>query len=82
MRVEHMTFLLHQRDATVLQGVRTRKHSLVGCVECHATQGDGGEFVPVNAPGQFCQSCHSFASVKLDCFECHAARPVGMSHTQ
>ncbi len=23
----------------------------------------------------FCQSCHSYASVKIDCFECHASKP-------
>ncbi len=75
MRREHMTFLLHQRDRTVHEGLRTPKHSLVECLECHTAQDDQGRFVPVNAPGQFCQSCHAYSGVKMDCFECHAAKP-------
>jgi hypothetical protein len=23
----------------------------------------------------FCQSCHTYAAVKLDCFECHTNKP-------
>lgn len=31
--------------------------------------------MPVNSPGQFCASCHRFAAVSLDCFQCHATTP-------
>ncbi len=86
MRKNHMDYLLHQRDLTVHDGIRTRRHSLVGCVQCHAqpsVQADGTasqmEFIAVDAPGQFCQSCHQFTGVKLDCFECHANTPDGMA---
>ncbi len=75
MRKDHMNFLYHQRDKTVYQGIRTRQHSLTGCIDCHAQADNQGRFIAVNAPRQFCQTCHSFASVKLDCFECHAATP-------
>ena len=75
MRRDHMNFLMHQRDATVHQGVRTTKHSLVGCVDCHVQRDTVGQAIPVNAPGQFCQSCHQYAAVELDCFECHATTP-------
>ncbi len=75
MRKNHMDYLLHQRDLTVRNGVRTERYSLVGCVQCHAQKNDHGNFIAVDAPGQFCQSCHDFASVKLDCFECHATKP-------
>ena len=75
MRKNHMDFLLHQRDATVRQGVRTKKHSLKECIDCHVQIDTDGAFIPVNAPAQFCQSCHAFASVKIDCFECHASKP-------
>ena len=75
MRKNHMSFLLHQRDDTVLSGVRNQKHSLVGCIDCHVQTNQQGEFIPVDAPAQFCEVCHSFASVKLDCFECHATTP-------
>ena len=30
----------------------------------------------LNAPGQFCQSCHAYASVHIDCFQCHATTPA------
>lgn len=75
MRKNHMKYLLHQRDETMHKGIRTKKHSLKECVSCHANKDDKGNYIPVNAKGEFCQSCHSYASVKLDCFECHATKP-------
>ena len=81
MRKNHMDFLNHQRDLTVRSGIRTARHSLVGCVECHARQNARGRFIAVDAPGEFCQSCHAFTGVKPDCFECHAAKPAaGVTH--
>ena len=75
MRRDHMNFLMHQRDATVHQGVRTKRHSLTGCIDCHVQRNAQGQTIPVNAPGQFCESCHRYAAVSLDCFECHATTP-------
>lgn len=75
MRKDHMKFLLHQRDETMHKGVRTKKYSLNECINCHANKDDKGNYIPVTAEGEFCQSCHSYASVKLDCFECHATKP-------
>lgn len=77
MRRDHMRFLMHQRDATVHLGVRGTRHSLVGCIDCHAQRDERGVAIPVNAPGQFCESCHSFTGVSVDCFECHATVPAG-----
>ena len=62
-----MQMLFHQRDRTLRQGVREARASLKGCVECHA----GRESGSVLGKDGFCSSCHSYASVKLDCFECH-----------
>lgn len=76
MRRDHMTFLLRQRDATVHLGIRSGRHSLKGCVDCHAAYDDRGEPIPVDAPGQFCASCHRYAAVEMDCFECHTAVPA------
>lgn len=70
MRRNHMDLLKHQRDATLREGIRGAKHSLKDCVGCHATEGKA-----INAEGQFCQSCHSYAAVAIDCFECHATTP-------
>lgn len=76
MRREHMNFLVHQRDNTVYGGIRGAKHSLVGCIDCHVQTDAGGAAVPINAEGQFCQSCHGFAGVRMDCFGCHATVPA------
>ena len=67
MRRNHMQMLFHQRDRTLRQGVREPRFSLKGCVECHA----GRESGSVLGKDGFCSSCHSYASVKIDCFECH-----------
>lgn len=75
MRRYHMKELTHQRDETVQSGVRTKKFSLKECVACHATTDDGGKPVSINAPGEFCASCHDYAAVKIDCFQCHATKP-------
>ena len=82
MRRNHMDFLNHERDLTVRGGIRGRKHSLTGCIACHAQRaggrdGDPGAFIRIDAPGQFCHACHEFTGVKMDCFECHAAVPAG-----
>jgi hypothetical protein len=69
MRRNHMAMLLHQRDRTVRQGFREPRFSLKGCVECHA----GRETGTVLGKDGFCSSCHAYASVSIDCFECHAA---------
>ena len=75
MRRDHMEFLLHQRDLTVHDGVRSKRHSLVECIACHAGRDESGAYVPINAPDQFCEGCHSYAAVDIDCFECHATVP-------
>jgi len=79
MRKLHPTFIKHQRDITVHQGIRGAKHSLSGCVDCHAAKDAQGKYTPVNAPGQFCESCHEYAGVEIPCFSCHATTPTGRS---
>ncbi|WP_456418071.1 cytochrome c3 family protein [Thiolapillus sp.] len=75
MRRNHFTFIKHQRDLTVRQGIRGSKHSLAGCVDCHARKDASGKAVPVDAPGQFCAGCHEYVAASLDCFSCHSAVP-------
>jgi len=75
MRRNHMDLLDHQRDETVLDGVRTKQFSLKGCVSCHAVKGTDGKAVTVKDPKHFCASCHNYAAVHIDCFDCHASRP-------
>jgi predicted CXXCH cytochrome family protein len=75
MRREHMSLLNHQRDETVIEGIRGKPFSLVDCVDCHAQQDASGNAIRIDAEGQFCESCHTYAAVKIDCFSCHAAKP-------
>ena len=79
MRRDHMKMLFHQRDRTLRQGLREPRFSLKGCVDCHASRETGS----VLGKDGFCSSCHAYAAVSIDCFECHtpaqqkqaAARP-------
>jgi hypothetical protein len=67
MRRNHMEMLKHQRDRTMRQGIRGEPVTLNGCIDCHASKKTGS----VLGEGNFCQSCHTYAAVKLDCFDCH-----------
>ena len=71
MRREHPDMLRHQRDLTMHEGIRTPRHSLKECVQCHASKASGS----VLGEKGFCQSCHEYASVRIDCFSCHASKP-------
>lgn len=75
MRRNHMDYLLHKRNQTVHQGIRTEDFSLNECVACHAGKDNSGEFVPVTEDGQFCQTCHERIAENLDCFQCHRTTP-------
>lgn len=72
MRRDHARILLHQRDDTVLRGVRGAKASLEGCIECHASPKTGSVAA---SNDDFCVSCHKYTAVKIDCFECHSPKP-------
>ena len=76
MRRTHMVLLKHQRDRTVRAGVRGEKVHLNACIECHAGPGAGAAAgSAVGSPQAFCEGCHRYAAVKLDCFECHQPKP-------
>jgi hypothetical protein len=71
MRRNHMKMLLHQRDLTMRHGLREPRFSLKGCVDCHASRETGS----VLGKDGFCSSCHEYAAVSIDCFECHSPNP-------
>jgi len=71
MRRNHMSLILHQRDETMHEGIRTRKYSLKNCINCHADPKTNS----VLGENGFCQSCHTYASVTIDCFSCHSSAP-------
>lgn len=68
MRRNHMNLLKHQRDDTVRVGTRTGRFSLKSCIDCHASATTRSVSA---SPDNFCQSCHTYAAVSIDCFECH-----------
>jgi len=72
MRRTHMEMLKHRRDRTVHEGVRGGDQALNRCLECHASKTTGAA---IGSPDAFCQSCHDYVGVKLDCFDCHQGRP-------
>ncbi len=76
MRANHMEYLLHKRVRTMRQGIRTKQHSIVECINCHATPAADGHIARITDKTHFCTSCHQSASVKLDCFRCHTDVPV------
>jgi predicted CXXCH cytochrome family protein len=76
MRRHHMDLLKHQRDDTVRGGIRGAKHSLKGCIDCHASQQSQSV---AKSETNFCVSCHSYAAVKIDCFGCHTAQPQALA---
>lgn len=71
MRRNHMAMLQHQRDRTLRLGERGAKVSLNACINCHAGKTSGSV---IGSRAEFCESCHAYAAVKLDCFECHQAK--------
>jgi hypothetical protein len=72
MRRMHMHMLEHRSNLTVLQGVRGGDQALTRCLECHANRATGAA---VGSRDAFCQACHDFVGVKLNCFECHQGKP-------
>jgi hypothetical protein len=76
MRRNHMELIKHQRYKTVHQGVRIESKSLAGCVYCHVQYDAAAKPIAINSDGQFCDRCHDYAAVTLDCFQCHATVPT------
>ena len=80
MRKNHMEYILHQRDDTMRRGIRTSKHSLKECIDCHNPPGADGKVLSVKSRDHFCSSCHHYAAVKIDCFTCHTDKPAGTTY--
>lgn len=75
-RKMHPELLMHKRDKTLRQGVRGGYSQLKECVDCHTSIDKDGEHIPVNAPDQFCSTCHEKVGTSLDCFSCHRTTPA------
>jgi [DsrC]-trisulfide reductase subunit J len=75
MRRNHMNYILHERDETMHEGIRNEPESLANCIDCHVTPDENGEIASIESKEHFCNGCHQYASVQIDCFQCHADRP-------
>lgn len=81
MRTNHMDALMHKRDETLYKGIRTRKHSLNACINCHVPETHNGEVLRHTNPEHFCSTCHGYVAAQLDCFTCHVDHPVNEEKT-
>jgi len=75
MRREHMDYILHERNETMHEGVRGEPESLANCISCHVEPDENGEIAGIETDQHFCNACHQYAAVQIDCFQCHADRP-------
>ncbi len=74
-RINHPALLSHDRDLTVLEGIRDIDGSIKSCVACHAVEGPDAAPVTYESPQNTCRVCHDYTAVKIDCFQCHNSRP-------
>lgn len=79
MRRNHMNYILHQRDETMYKGIRAntddKGYSLAECIDCHVFPNKEGNIATHDDDEHFCNACHQYASVQIDCFDCHADKP-------
>ena len=76
IRRNHGDYLKHHRNETMHKGIRTTQHSLVACINCHVTADSKGNYPNIKEGSKhFCKSCHNYAAVSIDCFQCHATKP-------
>ena len=76
MRKNHMEFILHQRDDTMYNGIRTSKYALAECINCHVAPEQDGSYARYGDEEHFCSTCHTYAAVNIDCFGCHRDTPA------
>jgi hypothetical protein len=62
VRSLHMTYLKQRRDAVVRDAHRSSPSASSLMSRCNGCHGD---------KSQFCDRCHTRASVNLDCYGCH-----------
>ena len=75
MRTNHMNLMKHDRDETVRFGNRDIEYSIKECVACHVVAGPDALPISVENKQHFCSTCHEYAAVKIDCFQCHNSKP-------
>lgn len=71
----HMKLLMRVRYEAVHEGIRHKDESLTGCMNCHVSRLADGKYPSVTSKKFFCNACHEYAGVHIDCFSCHTNRP-------
>jgi hypothetical protein len=80
IRKVHPDMLKHDRINTMRKGIRSKADgtlldgSLKACINCHAIKKDD-KYLRIDNENHFCQSCHIYAGVSFDCFQCHRDIP-------
>ena len=77
MRKNHMTLLMRVRYEAVHEGIRNQDESLPGCLSCHVSKLADGTYPAATSKKFFCNACHAYTGVSIDCFSCHNSRPDG-----
>ncbi len=86
IRRKHPDMLKHDRILTLREGLRAKADgnnldgSLKQCINCHAIKDDNDQYVRIDNDKHFCVSCHKYAAVTIDCFQCHRDIPEGSSN--
>jgi hypothetical protein len=75
MRKNHMKLLMRLRYEAVHEGIRHKEESLPGCMNCHVSRLADGKYPSVTSRKFFCNACHDYVGVRIDCFSCHSNRP-------
>ena len=81
MRKNHMTLLMQLRYEAVHDGIRHKHESLPGCIGCHVSRLANGTYPSASSRAFFCNACHRYVGVSIDCFACHSSRPDAANRT-
>ena len=81
MRRHHMELLMRVRYEAVHEGIRNSEEGLPGCIGCHVSKLADGKYPSPGSGKFFCNACHEYVGVRIDCFSCHSNRPVSGTET-
>lgn len=76
MRKNHMAALKHKSNETIYKGIRSEKHSINACINCHVPESYNGKVLRHSNQAHFCTTCHTYVGTTVDCFECHVDHPI------
>ncbi len=81
MRRNHMELLFHRRDEVMQRGSRQASHRFDRCLTCHAVLDVNQQPVTHESDKHFCNVCHQYVTIKIDCFDCHNSTPSRLPYS-